>query len=755
MKRILSWLLVLTLLLSGVPSALAQVTNADIAIDSSGSGVGDIPSYVESLTATSDGLYMPTFDNVIYKWSLATGEITPLVSEGYNLRLIANGDTLYNLMPETGLLCPVTITEDKAVIAEIGLQLQWELITGASNEEFYYPQIYAAFCSGNTLYLQTSRSDMDDWYTRGFYAFDLETGKGEELYAGREIYSICPYKDGKLLAIRFDEQKYYSSEDQSTAALPWVQVFDPQTKAFTDKLFTMETIDCCGLAYNPATDTVYYTIPGNVYFSQGGQAPAQLTYVPVSYGGSNTSALLLGGTHYVVFSNGNAVYIRSLDPSHKPAATLRISGGDFQWTGREGFLAFTKAHPEIAIVPTENSYFESAEKIFQHMKTDSAADVYTLYNIDSLDALIEKGYCLDLTGTPAISALSNDMYPHISSAFTRDGKIYALPYSASIYNTMAYSPSLLKEIGLTEADLPTNLDQLLDFIADWVDIYSLDYPNLDLINHNYFKLRSHLIQLIFQQQIAYCSQKGIPTTFDTPEMLALLKKVDSMSSIFKEIDPSDEELEGGWGWSSDDPLVALLDFSHDVFNDYSDNTDYVPLKLNYVGDVPMYTMLYMSVLIVNPYSKNQEVALEFLSDMASNLKASFKIILSPNYNEPIENAYYERSKKNLEEYMLSVQESLEKATDDLEKKNLEEQLANMEPWRQSVENSRYEVSPERLAIYRDMALTVTPSTSSYSLFANAENLQTLYQRYIEQQIGAEQYIKETEKVLQKIHRESK
>ena len=63
----------------------------------------------------------------------------------------------------------------------------------------------------------------------------------------------------------------------------------------------------------------------------------------------------------------------------------------------------------------------------------------------------------------------------------KDGNVYGIP--VDMYgNTFAYSADAWSELGLTEADLPTSILGLMDFIDNWQADYADDYPNLRVID---------------------------------------------------------------------------------------------------------------------------------------------------------------------------------------------------------------------------------------------------------------------------------
>ena len=737
-KKLCLCLLILALLLTCF-SALADVKNADITI---GGPSSNLPETVRSLAATNDTLYMLTQNNGLYAFSKQTGETAPLALEGIRAPIAADGETLYSLDMASGLLSPI---EGESI------QLDWSVF---KSEEPYAYQAHTAFFMDGLFYVQTGCADTDDWRLRALYRFNLETGAGEWLYTGRDMPGICAYKDGKLLMLRIDEDKYYASAMPNPADAPSIQVFNPNTKAFEETLHFIQGYGFGGLAYSAEKDTLYLSTGDGVMQKRGNAAFEQLTYLPVSHVVTDARAILLGNSHYALFGS-STVYIRSLDPNDKPAYTLKVQNTHFENEGREGYLAFTKKYPDVTVVCDDNGIYTLAEDIYQDMQRKDAADIYMLYYLGELESLINKGYCVDLTDNSVIASTVDAMYPHMTASVFNAGKVYGVPYRSYLPGIWAYSPSVLKALNLAEADLPTNLSEFMDFIIAWAEDYSLNYPDINLVDHQYFKWRNKLMGMIFENQIAYCHAQGIPITFETPELLELLNKLDAMTDIFKDLDPTDAELENGMSWSSEDPLESLFLFDYEMLSTERMNVqECVPLQMNYIGDVPMVNPLDMEVLVVNPYSKNRDMAVKFLEEMAANLDPKVKIILTPGADEPVENADYETTIASFEEHIGLLKANFEKAPEH-EKKNFETEIEDYQrrfDWVK--ENSRYTVTKENIEAYRDMAQTFIPMEGGVSIFFGSPNLRTAYERYFKQQMNAEQYIIETEKILKKMHNEN-
>ena len=750
LKKLLTLTLVF-MLTFGV--GLAEVTRANISIDTEDTGVGDIPAVVYSTAVVGDTVYLATHEG-LYTWSAQTGEIGKLALESCTYAIIGGSMGVYYLDTLSGSLFPIDFEGLQATMGN-AIALDWAIVfpgvASESVENATIPrQVYTSFFIDNMLYLQLSASDIVDWQTSVLYRFDIETGKGEQLHAGQDMVSVCAYKDGKLLTIHFDQNEYVKSREDAKY-LPCVQVFEPDTKRFTDELFKLTDTNAVALAYDATTDGIYFSRGNTVMYKTSNAELKVLSYLPLSRVDRFAQGMLIGNLFYGLYIP-DRLLVRALSPENRPNDTLRVAGALFEWEGRLGYWEFTNKYPDVSVVSLDYGRGWDAEDVFLDMKTDTAADIYILSSIDSLEMLIEKDYCADLTDKAIIFDAVKAMYPHLTDYCFKDGKLYALPFHFYPEEIWAYSPSLLEEIGLTHDDLPTTFSGFLDFIVEWVEIYSPDFPHLKLAEYQSHKWRDDLVLKIFRQQISYCISKEIPVTFDTPEMRALLTKLDSIASVLAQLDSSEATNNI---FAEDTPLTGLFSLGHPLLGpNYSHFADYIPLRMSYIEDAPMFTLLNTMLLIVNPASPNQELAKNLLAELATNIEPPFRIMLEPNYNEPLI-SIYGQNQVTFYEQLVKEKQAAYDAADEAEKKTASDVLEDAKRQLNKAEDEKYGISIAQIEAYRNLAHTVLPMTGEHSFFVRAENLSTLFSRYFGQQITADQYITETEKVLQRMYSEDR
>lgn len=136
-------------------------------------------------------------------------------------------------------------------------------------------------------------------------------------------------------------------------------------------------------------------------------------------------------------------------------------------------------HPEASVVTRRLESDEGTPAaIAQSIRMlDSSVDIYfTRTNFTGYQAMLEKGFCADLSGEAELSRQVNDMADCIKDAVTVDGKICAVPYGMIFgsFSTLGCSQAAFDTLGISISELPSSTDELLDCILSWIEAGMLD-----------------------------------------------------------------------------------------------------------------------------------------------------------------------------------------------------------------------------------------------------------------------------------------
>lgn len=639
--------------------------------------------------------------------------------------LFSDGEKLYGFNTLNGEIASLTFA-DGAMSREVVCTVATNDLYIQEEDYSYMVDINGLCCMNGHVYFASS-----DW--RGsepkyfLYDINLDGGAVTKLSLTQRINSTIPYKDGLLLS-------YISSSwDENTnqeipAQLVTVNPADGATVSLKEMA---DTAYIYTLAYDAAKDTVYYFTESTLWGMTGMGAPFKAAYANQSY----VDSMTIFSSGYAALWSSDGLEIHNLDPAYLPTKTLTLIGSWRDAAARK----FTQENPDIPLIFSEQ-YYGMADLGQAMVSGDTTIDVIRTNVENGFDNLLEKGYCADLSSSQKLMDYVNSLYPALRDEVMKDGKLYAIP--VSIYgSTLSYMPSKLEEIGLTEEDMPTTFVELCEFITRWNNEWIDDENKTNVMPFcTTMSNRSVVFDLMLKAYLDYYDAKGEPLTFDTPEFNAMLTALDSMdaSNLDMPANMSDQEYDEYYqlysGVFMDQGLLSTAE------GEYAS----VPLKLS-IGEGKDFTVgTTMEVLFVNPRCANLPEAIKLLECYVDTLDESYKILMCPDCNDPVENQYYQETLKNFQDSLAELQEQL-KTADDAEKRDLEDTIKYYEDSLNNKESFRWDYSAQTIAQYREIGDHVFARHANvlYSAGSDTSNqLRSLHERYVQKQITRDQYIKE-------------
>lgn len=216
-------------------------------------------------------------------------------------------------------------------------------------------------------------------------------------------------------------------------------------------------------------------------------------------------------------------------------------------TTTDEFKAFQAAHPDL-VIKRSSVYYENSNELFGALVTrEFDYDVLYLYGDQyDIQQLMAKGYLLDLSQNAVIDDMIHQMYPAIIDQLTHDGKIYAIPHS--IYFEYSFIDREVWELaGLSEREMPTSFEALLDFLDDWCDrIEKEPEPNIRIVSswdadtYNKASYTSKLTEMLINCHIAQLQSAGKTISFNDETFKSLLQRVEITGRRIYELeDPMD------------------------------------------------------------------------------------------------------------------------------------------------------------------------------------------------------------------------
>lgn len=254
----------------GLCTALAEPQNKSLMTERIFSNASDITSM-----AVADGRLLIKAKDGLYAWQADSQEPMRLAEYNhsgpaakddptYYSELLYDGQALFGFNGEKGVLLPIAIKGQTAVLGE-KKQLDWSHFIVEEGDSSSTQQPVQLLLAGQTLYLMA-------YDNRGGLALmgaDTQDGTLKS-FAVPNITAMTPYRDGQLLVLTMDPEKDYDANTNQYS--PQIGGFDPARNQLTTlHALQIEGEDAAAgisLAYAPQEDTLYALVNNTVYCSK-------------------------------------------------------------------------------------------------------------------------------------------------------------------------------------------------------------------------------------------------------------------------------------------------------------------------------------------------------------------------------------------------------------------------------------------------------------------------------------------------------
>ena len=764
MKKILALILAACLMLCAA-YALAATGNVTIAVQ----GQDGFNDFISGMQVWGDKLLLSSYDT-LYAWNSETRKLVEVqgydqlqymltdeetgvikaeedeycyfdsnlsVADGKLYRMAQMNDSDGN---QTSYLVEIIISDDGELslgeVIDLGDALS--ITNEADGETYSYTRSLQNPCSfGRTIYALSYGDSLE------LLSLDLDSATVDAmtLDTDYQVDSISPYTEGKLLMIGSN----YNVDPVETALL----VYDTQTEEITElgKMPRDGYNTPSAICYDEARSKVYYVLSGSVWrmdiSDDGFGTPEEFGDMPLeSY--SSSVAVMMGD--WYILSSYDGVVGRDVTLDKMPPQRLRIINSNYAESIKTAYYAFTDKHPEYMVSISDN--LDESTLLQSMMNRDSSVDIYTISSSSSaLSALMNRGYLAELGSSEKLTAAVDSLYPFIQDFCKKDGQLYLMPFSGYATGLTMKTKALTEKLGYTQEDVPTSWKQLFELIDDIVVNKKLEEaPEVSFAMEGYTQqdLRNMIFSNMMSDYYTWLDQSEENLTKGTPVLLELCE-------AFEKVDWSGLGLPEEYsedGWMSDGIMKesVLIDFnSVDVTSYVGADQDSVICPLSVVdGEEPVIGMT-LTLAFVNPFSENKEAAIEYLEDAWDANGRTNRILMDPNDNEPVVNAYYEQNLKEIQNNIDQQKKSLETMTDEETREMTQNGINSMEEWLEEYkERGKYDVTPEQIAKYREVAGKMAVAKSD---IYGGDSYDQMYQ-YVDGAITASQFAAQLEKTLQ-------
>lgn len=372
--------------------------------------------------------------------------------------------------------------------------------------------------------------------------------------------------------------------------------------------------------------------------------------------------------------------------------TQRVSLDDWD----EAYRAFIQSHPNVKFA-ADNTYYGATEP-FLHALDGNRFDLFTMSTATyDCQAIMEKGYCADLSQSEAVKEALSRMHAPIREQLMRDGKVYGVPTRIA-FSAFSWCQDAWDAAGLSEAEVPATYPQLLDFLESWIARIKAKPMNDISVNSMFDETLygkgsyvRYLLKTLTDCYILQCEYAGGPVAFDTPEFRELLTRTKTVGETLYEAEPilkGKMQLFtngiGGWSYfEMDDGLSHVI-----------------PLRIT--EDQPALIKAQVDMLCVGAGAKQPELALAYVESAASHMDEYARTFAFTD-SVPLERTGLENDIADQQARIAKTQRGLEDPQLNASARaQLESDLSNQTQVLQEIQTEewRYLISPEWLADYQ-------------------------------------------------------
>ncbi|MEA5013917.1 MAG: hypothetical protein VB099_05105 [Candidatus Limiplasma sp.] len=749
---LLAWMMVWSMVFSAQAAMVVSGSYESIEEDPSQS--------VESAAVLGDSVYVLTTSGTIGRFDPATREtavlgscvmvkyspdpqsVARMVEEAGEGQiplswLFSDGEKLYGLCAATGEW--FTLLDDGGAYAPVKMDstLSTKSLLQELDGAFYAVEANGLFARAGFLYYTATVYEDSLRYRAG--RINLQTGE-DRPFATPNINELIPWKNGKLLAMIFDQMKAFTSASGEPEG-PQYGLLDPETDVFTvlggfpqekDSFFASFVNGICG---NPQEDTLYYTSGGRIMglnVSTGETRVSAYSGEGMMGGYATASQAQWVNGYYVKKSPSSGLLRYELDSPALAQGALRIYGE----MGSAPHRSFLQKYPDIP-VDVATDYTISLEDLTSAMV--SGSDAYDVLLLTTgympVRQLVDKGYATDLSGYPEIMSVASQMEERFLAQLQKDGKLYAAPIGISSANLTVDMESW-ESLGLTQEDLPTTYAELFDFFANWEADYMDDFPDMKLMAMEPYKLI--LFSVMLNDYLSYLQANGMPLGFNTPAFRSAMTAFEAIEfeAFGQETDPTRA-------------TVSYMDQGSFLFgygSSVGEFTRRAPgdsrlLLLSFLPEEKPVIGVNTSVLLINPKSTRLEQAALYVAHYLNNLpETGGNIVLFPDRNEAVEDKGYADNKKSLEE-QLAKQQALLQSAEESAKPEVQEAIHQLEMTLEDLEEYRFAVTAEQIQAYRqeqEPYLWINEQSVLYT--SDTSEVNNLMMQYLDKAITLDQMI---------------
>ena len=432
------------------------------------------------------------------------------------------------------------------------------------------------------------------------------------------------------------------------------------------------------------------------------------------------------------------------------AKTLTIAGESFS-TGMNP--AFATEHPEVTVRYQGGEEYTVNQLLLDLTTQQATADIYSLtVSSGLLDAVREKGLCENLSASKIIMGFTAALTPQVRGQVADGDVCIGVPYELYSNQSFGFNTELGKALNI---DAPRTYRELIDlFAASPENSESIGEDRPAYLSTGTFSPEGTVSRLLRYGMDAYIAQQPVAETltFDTEDFRSFMTTLEQARAKLKLLTDADSSAAND---NSGDTLLHEAEPILRTQDDAAANPDATePLLLAFTDNGQACIPTELTVLIVNRFSEHKEIALQYLECLVAHYPAYERILVCEGERNPVEAEQYQENRAFYMESRLALEAQLQAADTEQARQRVREQLAETDACIKEIESLRWQIDAGAIRRYSAIApyLRLMPRVS-YSYYFSLPNARQLLLKFIQGEMGAEEFVRQFDSVQRMINRE--
>lgn len=670
--------------------------------------------------------YAPNFNSLAEINAILEAENMPEAIS----QIFSDGEKLYGVNHFNGHVFTIDFTEQGMTCSDVVTLQNTTPLFNPDNTDWsaeahgYYVTPGKVIKVGDWMLWQSrdrnSRSSLDR-----VLAFNLNTGTVKQAVLP-QVAAMSTYKDGKALIVGQVGKRSYDEQGVAKQMTYTLHAYDPATDelVFMGDLKPESVSGLRTIAYSEALDLVIYQDKTRLMGWSAETGTVQVGFIPTSL--SMENALCVGDKLLYRTTDNSGITAATLKKGYVTEHRINITGGTMnnivsrfsqQWNG----------------VPFYYTDVPAGMSLADYIVSENGPDlIKPIVRDGEFTRLLECGYFKDLSSYPEIKAYIDLLYQPYQDLVVRDSGIYGVPVAASSYRGWYINKEVMTAMGLTAADIPTDLVGMIGFAQKWNDEWAEKYPHFTLLN-NTENYRSRFLHAILQEWEEYCQFNGVKQHYDDAILAEALDALDAadftkIDAALKQTNPEISEYKQALIWTGCKDVGNFATYMEE-----SSDRIFIPLKLT--KDTP-YVAAVESVQVwaVNANSANADAAVAMLVEQIKKIADVHAYVLRTDKTEPVVSDYWEDDlvlqKERLAQLESRVEESVNKETILAQIETYKEWMAFHE------ENKSYTIHPSAIKNY----VEVIAPASVVVTYGYPDEFSAMVEAYVDKRVDRETFI---------------